>query len=99
MSFVILQVLSGTGFTWVHSGNGHVPNGAVLCGNTVSGEPLYIGRTHHEGSLTPGKIHRSHGCLYIPFGGAEQSFLNYEVLIGQQRCNTNLFILSEYSQP
>ncbi|XP_055606537.1 uncharacterized protein LOC129754466 [Uranotaenia lowii] len=79
------EVLSGTGFTWIHSSNGHVPSGAVLCGNTVTGEPLYIGRTHHEGSLTPGKIHRSHGCLYIPFGGAEQSFLQYEVLVGQQR--------------
>lgn len=81
------EVLSGTGFTWVHSSNGHVPNGAVLCGNTSTGEPLYIGRAHHEGSLTPGKIHRSHGCLYIPFGGAEQSMLHYEVLVGQQRAN------------
>uniref|UniRef100_A0A8D8FF74 (northern house mosquito) hypothetical protein n=1 Tax=Culex pipiens TaxID=7175 RepID=A0A8D8FF74_CULPI len=80
------EVLSGTGFTWVHSSNGHVPAGAVLCGNTTTGEPLYIGRAHHEGSLTPGKIHRSHGCLYIPFGGAEQSILHYEVLVGQQRC-------------
>uniref|UniRef100_A0A8D8KP06 (northern house mosquito) hypothetical protein n=1 Tax=Culex pipiens TaxID=7175 RepID=A0A8D8KP06_CULPI len=79
------EVLSGTGFTWVHSSNGHVPAGAVLCGNTTTGEPLYIGRAHHEGSLTPGKIHRSHGCLYIPFGGAEQSILHYEVLVGQQR--------------
>lgn len=79
------EVLTGSGFTWVGSGNGHVPAGAVLAGNTSTGEPLYIGRTHHEGSLTPGKIHRSHGCLYIPFGGAEQSFLSYEVLIGQSR--------------
>lgn len=37
---------------------------------------------HFQGSLTPGKIHRSHGCLYIPFGGVEHSFQsNFEVLI------------------
>jgi hypothetical protein len=35
--------------------------------------------------LTPGKIHRSHGCLYIPFGGMECSIIHYEVLVGQQR--------------
>uniref|UniRef100_A0A182IQW8 Uncharacterized protein n=1 Tax=Anopheles atroparvus TaxID=41427 RepID=A0A182IQW8_ANOAO len=79
------EVLTGTGFTWVGSSNGHVPAGAVLAGNTTTGEPLYVGRTHHEGSLTPGKVHRTHGCLYIPFGGAEQSFLTYEVLVGQSR--------------
>ncbi|ETN61198.1 hypothetical protein AND_007147 [Anopheles darlingi] len=79
------EVLTGSGFSWVHSANGHVPDGAVQGGHTTTGEQLHIGRTHHEGSLTPGKIHRSHGCLYIPFGGAEQSFKHYEVLIGQQR--------------
>lgn len=37
---------------------------------------------HFQGSLTPGKIHRSHGCLYIPFGGLEHSFQsNFEVLV------------------
>lgn len=79
------ELLSGTGFTWVGSSNGHVPEGAVLAGNTSTGEPLFIGRAHHEGSLTPGKIHRSHGCIYVPFGGAEHSMLHYEVLVAQQK--------------
>ncbi|XP_055690904.1 uncharacterized protein LOC129794238 [Lutzomyia longipalpis] len=78
-----VEVLVGTGFTWIHSGNGHVPPNAVRAGQTVHGQPLYVGRTHHEGSLTPGKIHPSHGCLYFPYGGAEQSSLQYEVLCGQ----------------
>lgn len=78
-------MLLGTGFTWVGSSNGHVPAGAVLCGNTSTGEPLYIGRAHHEGSLTPGKIHKTHGCLYIAFGGMEHSILHYEVLVAQTR--------------
>jgi len=81
------ELLSGAGFTWIGSSNGHAPAGAVSTGNTTSGEPLYIGRAHHEGSLTPGKIHRSHGCLYIPFGGGEHSILHYEVLVGQQKAD------------
>lgn len=52
----------------------------------MTGEPLAIGRAHHEGSLTPGKVHRSHGCLYLPYGGAEQSTLYYEVLVCEQKC-------------
>lgn len=36
---------------------------------------------YHEGSLTPGKIHKSHGCLYIPFNGGEHSIRTYEVLV------------------
>lgn len=50
------EYLSGTGFSWVASSNGHTPKGAVIAGNTVTGEPLAIGRAHHEGSLTPGKV-------------------------------------------
>lgn len=79
------EVLSGTGFTWVGSSNGHVPDGAVLAGNQATGEPLYVGRAHHEGSLTVGKINAGHGCIYIPFNGQEQSILSYEVLVSQQR--------------
>lgn len=33
------------------------------------------------GSLTPGKVHKSHGCLYIPFNGKETSLRSYEVLV------------------
>lgn len=66
---------------------GHVPAGAVLAGNTVDGNPLFVGRAHHEGSLTPGKIHRNHGCIYIPFNGREESILHYEVLVSQNRAD------------
>ncbi|CRK93742.1 CLUMA_CG007270, isoform A [Clunio marinus] len=79
------EVLSGTGFTWVGSSNGHVPPGAVLAGNQSTGEPLYVGRAHHEGSLTVGKILQGHGCIYIPFNGQEHPILHYEVLVGQAK--------------
>jgi len=81
------ETLSGSGFTWIASSNGHVPPGAVSSGTQSNGEPLFIGRANFQGSLTPGKIHRSHGCLYIPFNGAEHSVPHYEVLVGQQRSN------------
>lgn len=42
---------------------------------------MYIGRANHAGSVTPGKIHKSHNCLYFPYGGAEVSTRNYEALI------------------
>lgn len=87
------EVLTGHGFTWVGSGNGHTPDGAVVVGNQSSGEPLYMGRAHFQGSLTPGKVHRSHGCLYIPYGGAEHSILQYEVLVGAQRGKIHLYYL------
>lgn len=86
------------GFTWVGSSNGHTPFGAVVVGHTTTGEPLFIGRTHYQGSLTPGKIHRTHGCLYFPFGGAEQSSIQYEVLIGpSQRVSCDWVSSSAYS--
>lgn len=37
------------------------------------------------GSLTPGKIHKSHGCMYIAFNGGEVNLRTYEVLVAPQR--------------
>lgn len=75
------EVLCGGNTTWVSSSHGNVPPNAVLGGRTSTGEPLYIGRTSFSGSLTPGKVHPSHGSLYIPFGGSEIPFKSYELLI------------------
>jgi hypothetical protein len=66
---------------WIPSNSGiHVPN-AVVGGRTLQGETLYIGRVHHENSLTPGKIQPSHGCLYIPYAGREIAHRHYEILV------------------
>ncbi|XP_039955537.1 uncharacterized protein LOC120771548 isoform X1 [Bactrocera tryoni] len=77
------EVLVGQGYAWVPCYGGAVPPNAVRSGTTRNGEPLYIGRGHHANSLTVGKIHPSHGCLYIPFGGNEVRLDSYEVLIRQ----------------
>ncbi|XP_062540845.1 natterin-4-like [Armigeres subalbatus] len=74
------EVLRQGDFVWEFAANGVVPEGAVKMGATVDGEPLYMGRALYSGSQTPGKVHSSHGCLYIPFEGAEISHSEYEVL-------------------
>ena len=66
--------------SWQRSSDGLVPTDAVLGGKSSEGEPLYIGRTYHEGGLIPGKIVPSHGALLIPIGGLEVSCLDYECL-------------------
>lgn len=83
--------LVGDGFEWVGSSSGHVPDNAVLAGNDQSGEPHYVGRAHHAGSLTPGKIHQTHQCIYIAYGGMEIAIRDYEVLIAPQRGENLLF--------
>ena len=75
------EVLCHGNVQWVPACDGQVVCNAVLGGLTVRGEVLYIGRGHHKGSLTVGKIHQSHGCLYIPFDGLEIAIKSYEVLV------------------
>jgi hypothetical protein len=59
-------------------------NSLILGGYTLSGEILYIGRKIHMGVMTPGKIHPSHGCLYVSYNGYEYSYKhNYEILVSR----------------
>lgn len=75
-----LEVLRRVEYVWVKSANGEVPPHAVPFGKTAAGEDLYAGRANYQGSVTPGKIQRSHGCLYIAFNGQEIPIKQYEVL-------------------
>lgn len=36
--------------------NGEIPVGAISSGHTEDGEPLFIGRGSHDGSVTVGKV-------------------------------------------
>lgn len=67
-------------FSWVPASDGNIVDGAVWTGDD-NGEMLYVGRAAHEGSLTIGKIHPSHSCIYIPYGGGEIGIAQYEVLV------------------
>lgn len=80
-SISTFEVLLNANFQWIQSSNGHVPQNAVVGGRTSSGEQLYVGRASHCGVITPGKVHASHGCIYIPFAWKEHRVTNYEVLV------------------
>uniref|UniRef100_A0A0A9YG15 Natterin-3 n=1 Tax=Lygus hesperus TaxID=30085 RepID=A0A0A9YG15_LYGHE len=62
-------------------GGGSIPPEAIRVGHTRDGEPLYMGRTMHHGTLTPGKVHPSHGCLYIAWDGYEIKYYDYEIMV------------------
>lgn len=68
------------GSLWVDASAGQVPPGAVQGGQDCSGEPLYVARARHEGALIPGKLVASHGCAYVPWGGAEHGKPEYQVI-------------------
>jgi len=75
-------LVAGVGsFNWVASGGKSIPDNAIPGGYTEDRETLFIGRTSHCGTLTVGKIHPSHGTLYIPYGGLEIGFPIYEILV------------------
>lgn len=75
------EVLCGCNPQWVPTTGDRIPPQAVPAGETSSGEPLFVGRVQHEGSLTIGKVQPSHGVCYIPYAGQELAFQNYEVLV------------------
>lgn len=74
------QVLCNCNAIWVPVTGDNIPPNALPAGQTEDGEPLFVGRVNHQSSLTPGKVHPSHACLYIPYGGQEISFSEFEIL-------------------
>ncbi|XP_012524783.1 uncharacterized protein LOC105830158 isoform X2 [Monomorium pharaonis] len=77
------QVLCGCRPTWVPISGGNIPANAIPGGETEDGEPLFVGRVHHEGTVTIGKVQPSHSVCYIPFGGEEVASSEYEIMVGQ----------------
>jgi hypothetical protein len=78
----IFEVLvNNANYEWHSAADGNFPANAVVGGKTSTGENLYVGRVSHNGIVTPGKIHPSHRCIYIPFGWKEHRYTHYEVLV------------------
>ena len=75
------EVLCGQGGSWIPTSGDAIPATALPGGETEDGEPLFIGRAQHEGTLTVGKVQPSQGCVYIPYGGSELRYEEYEVFI------------------
>lgn len=77
----ILVAAPGSHVQWVTGGHGSVVQGAV---GPIGNEGLFVGRARcpqPENQYTPGKIHPGHKCLYMPWGGKEERFDTYEVLV------------------
>lgn len=74
------EILVGEG-QWAPAAGSDIPPNALPAGESESGEPLFVGRVPHEGTLTVGKVHPSHGVCYISFAGQELGFESYEILI------------------
>lgn len=55
-SFFFLQVLCHANVAWQTAQGNHIPPNAIVIGATVNGEKLYMGRTLHDGTITPGKV-------------------------------------------
>jgi len=62
---ICFQVLTGSEVEWVPASGGHVPEGALPSGETEEGEPLFVGRASHEGTMTVGKVYHYMHLLYI----------------------------------
>ncbi|XP_063903666.1 natterin-3-like [Zophobas morio] len=75
------KILCEKALRWLPSSNGGVPKGAIPAGRTINGETLYIGRTSLRNVTVVGKVHPSHGCLYVPYDGKEVAYKQYEVLV------------------
>jgi hypothetical protein len=69
------------GGVWVGATAATIPDGAFE-GGQDSGESQYVGRARHEGALIPGKVVKSHGTCYVPWGGGEHGKDEFEVFVG-----------------
>lgn len=70
-----------TRIKFVAASGGLIPANAFPGGEDQSGETLYVGRAMHQGSKIPGKLHPSHGVVYVSWGGKEHAKRDYEVLV------------------
>lgn len=75
------EVLVGTGGQWLPVSGTDIPPNALPAGESETGEPLFVGRVKHENTVTIGKVQPSHGVCYIPYGGEEVAFADYEILV------------------
>ncbi|XP_043064182.1 uncharacterized protein LOC122320110 [Drosophila ficusphila] len=74
-------VLTDCSYKWVPGKMGSYSLDALQTGYTEDGEVTYTGRAVYEDVLRLGKVHPSHGVLYIPHRGLEVNVPDYEVLV------------------
>ncbi|GLV35908.1 uncharacterized protein CBL_09874 [Carabus blaptoides fortunei] len=82
-SYKVLVNLAREQAVWVSGSNGFIPPNAIQCGYNKQGKKLFVGRTYHRGVHVPGYVHPFYNCIFVPFGGQEHKYTNYEVLVNQ----------------
>lgn len=71
---------------WIPFNGVNIPKQAVKAG--IDGaQKLYIGRAHHSGSVTPGKIPENDKLCFIPWGTIANIKDDYEILISPSEAN------------
>ncbi|CAF5038410.1 unnamed protein product [Rotaria sp. Silwood1] len=71
---------------WVPTSGNNLPTGALQAGGD-NRNPLFIGRASFQGGICCGKFEPSHNCVYLPWGGRENSIPNnFEVLCLTKIC-------------
>lgn len=75
------EVLCACGGQWVPVSGGNIPPNALPAGESETGEPLFIGRCNHNGAVVVGKVQPSHGTCYIPYGGEEVAYTDFELFV------------------
>ena len=73
------EVLCNCAGTFVKAAGSEIPENALPAGESEDGETIFIGRAEHDGTITIGKVQASHGVCYIPYGGQELAFQEFEV--------------------
>lgn len=84
--YVFVRGLDADAVEWTPSANGEILPLAVVGGRTERSEALYFGR-HLQADATDapkwllGKVHPSHGVLYVNVNDVETPFTEYEILV------------------
>ncbi|RWS10197.1 uncharacterized protein B4U79_06805 [Dinothrombium tinctorium] len=74
----------GEFWQWFPTSDGYLPENAVIGGEDINGEPLFVGRAIQAGDTIPGKVVPSHGVCYVSYGGREHAHREYQVLVSNR---------------
>jgi hypothetical protein len=68
---------------WAPASNGGLPavGGAIALGHESNGTPTYTCRVYAHNGLQLGKLHVGFTGCFVPYGGKEEIYTGYEVLI------------------
>ncbi|XP_037030120.1 uncharacterized protein LOC119069981 [Bradysia coprophila] len=73
------EVLVGCKAHWEIPRENNIPPNAIIAGVAYDGA-YYVCRVRLLGNLTNGKMHNRHSRCYIPYGGIEHTYNEYEIL-------------------